>query len=470
MWIFVLSLMCMGVTRVIEAQTPLQPVVETEYPVYDCGNPNNGAGPMWCYGSTCLVRWGQEVFASGIEVIPEQKPLNNVRWTLWRLGAQSAELLQKDPTGRQREPCPLGVFSDGRLLLTSNPTLTAPEDYNGPAQPQLLLFKAQQPTAPPRVLLPRWEGAPAFTEHSYRGFAVDSSRNEALYWQNVGYNRAYWSFLNRTGEWSHCGVVKMPWGAEFEKPEPIRICYQQIALCERAVHVLGVSDIIEWVREWREFKRTLPGRTAWDYDFRRLYYCWTPDLTRQPFSEWIKIADCDRTCGHITNLDLWLDTQGRAHILWIEQSVWDTRVRDKFFPQEPQTFALMYGIIEQGRLVHKTRLAFGGEKQESQEIPGWARFQATPEGRLFVFYYMRGKNAAGEPVNENRIREIFADGRLGEPVRVPLQHPLTTFFTACERGGSLPSEMLDVLGHASGIPGLGYARIRLQRSASPTKP
>ncbi|MBU0608560.1 MAG: hypothetical protein KKI08_11785, partial [Armatimonadetes bacterium] len=62
------------------AAPPLLPTVEAQYQVYEPGNANNGAGPMWCFGSTCLARLGSDIFASGLEVIPDQKPLNNVRW------------------------------------------------------------------------------------------------------------------------------------------------------------------------------------------------------------------------------------------------------------------------------------------------------------------------------------------------------------------------------------------------------
>ncbi|MCE5240450.1 hypothetical protein LLH23_18475 [bacterium] len=443
------------------AAAPLLPTVEAEEQVYTTPPANNGAGPMWCYGSTCIARRGQDLFASGIETIPDQKPLNNVRWMVFQRGARGWQLMQKDATGRQREPCPLGLFDDGRLLLTSDPTLTEPDAYNGSAQPQLLIFDTRKLTAPPQVSLPQWEGTPPFCEHSYRGFTVDGKSHEALYLQNTGYDQSHWAFLDRAGKWSRCGTIKMPWGAEFEKPEAIRVCYQNMALRNRAAHLMGVSDIIEWVREWREFKLVLHEGKAWDYDFRRLYYCWTPDITRQPFAEWVKVADCDKTCGHISNLDLWLDGQGRAHILWLEQSVWDTRVRDKFFPDEPQTYALMYGIIDQGKVVHKTRLAFGGEKQESKLIPGWGRFQATPDGRLFVFYYTSGADAQGKAVAENRLMEIYPDGTHSDPVRVALQYPMTSFFTATERGGSAPSATLDLLGVASGVAGISYARINL---------
>jgi len=458
----ILALFLKGVLYPMSAHAAplLLPAVEAEYQVYEIGNPDNGAGPLWCYGSTCLARHGKDLFASGLEVIPDQKPLNNVRWTLLKLGDEGAQLLQTDPTGRQREPCPLGILADGRLVMTNNPTLTKPEDYNGSAQPQLLTFNTKKPTAPPLISLPQWEGEPKFSEHSYRGFTVDGPNREALYLQNVGYDTSYWSFLDRDGKWSKCGAIKMPWGAEFEKPEAIRVCYQNLALRNRAAYLMGVSDIIEWVKEWREYKLVLHEGKAWDYDFRRLYFCWTPDVAKQPFREWLKVADCEK-CGHISNLDLWLDKQGRAHILWLEQSVWDPRVRDKFFPDEPITYALMYGVIDKGKVIQKTRLAFGGEKQESKEIPGSGRFQATPDGRVFVFYYASGADAQGQGVAENRLIELYPDGTHSDPVRVAMQYPMNSFFTATERGGSAPSATLDLLGQANGVNGISYARVNL---------
>ena len=44
----------------------------------------------------------------------------------------------------------------------------------------------------------------------------------------------------------------------------------------RAVHFVGVSDVLEPNPAWRKFKRELTGQ-QWDYDFRRLFYTWTPD-------------------------------------------------------------------------------------------------------------------------------------------------------------------------------------------------
>jgi len=138
-------------------------------------------------------------------------------------------------------------------------------------------------------------------------------------------------------------------------------------------------------------------------------------------------------------------------------------VRDKFFPGKPITYALMYGIIDQGNLVQKIRLVFGGEQQESKEIPGRGRFHATPDGRLFVFYYISGTNVQGQQMGENRLIEMYPDGTHSKPVCVPMQYPMRSFFTATERGGSAPSTTLDLLGQARGINGISYARISMQK-------
>ena len=38
----------------------IQPVVEAEENVFNFEPANNGAGPMWCSGSTCLVIWAMD--------------------------------------------------------------------------------------------------------------------------------------------------------------------------------------------------------------------------------------------------------------------------------------------------------------------------------------------------------------------------------------------------------------------------
>ena len=52
------------------AQPALNPVVEAEEIVFRYTPADNGSGPLWCFGSTCLVRAGERVgsahcFATG---------------------------------------------------------------------------------------------------------------------------------------------------------------------------------------------------------------------------------------------------------------------------------------------------------------------------------------------------------------------------------------------------------------------
>src|SRR6476661_8491681 len=88
----------------------LSPVVEAEEDVYSYETSNNGAGPLWCHGSTCLVRTGGELFASGLETLHDAKPLNNCRWLLFTRGSTGWSRIPVEDHGRTREPAPLAAF------------------------------------------------------------------------------------------------------------------------------------------------------------------------------------------------------------------------------------------------------------------------------------------------------------------------------------------------------------------------
>jgi hypothetical protein len=443
-----------------ENPPPLNPRVEAEEAVYSFEPADNGAGPMWCHGSTCLVRAGERVFASGLETLKNIKPLNNCRWLLFQRGEAGWKQVCADAAGRTREPSPLAVFADGRVFLSANPTLARdPAAYAGPARPEILEFAPTEPAQPKQRLEPAWDGKPQFTEHSYRSFAADGPNRELILMQNIGYTHSEWAFLDRAGRWSARGQLKWPWGAEYEKPEPIRVCYPNVALKNRAVHFCGVSDIVEPNRAWRAYKKELTGR-EWDYDFRRLFYTWTPEITREAFRPWVEVASRERTCGWIMPGDLWLAPDGAVHLLWTERAL-DERLRAKFFPAEKQSHALNYAVVRDGRVVLRRALVLAEEGQ-SNEIPGRGRFQVTADNRLFVCCYVSGADAAGKRVSENRLLELKAGGEVGAAVRVPFQQPFTEFFTATVRAGSPPSATLDLLGlRAGSSTTLGYARVRL---------
>jgi hypothetical protein len=437
----------------------LAPVVEVEEEVYSFTNANNGAGPMWCAGSTTLVRAGDRVFASGLETIAGVPPLNNCRWVLFSREPGGWQRMRVDE-GRTREPAPLAAFHDGRVFLSANPTLLVhPQLKSGPARPDVWQFAAHQPAAPPVATTPVWKGNPAFTEHSYRSFAADGAAGELVLFQNIGYGHAEWTFRDRAGAWSAQGQLTWPWGAEYDKPGPIRVCYPTVALRDRAVHFFGVSDIVEPYQAWRAFKRELTGQ-EWDYDFRRLFYTSTRDITKEPFADWVEIASRDRTAGWLYPCDLWLGPDDEVHLLWTERAI-NERLRAKFFPEARQSHALNYAVVRAGKIVRRRTLI-----ESTEDRPGIVasagRFHVLPDRRLIVVCYASGREPGGARVAENRIMEILPDGSVTAPVRLPLARPFTSFFTTTERAGSPRSRTLELLGPgAGGGNTIRYARVRL---------
>jgi hypothetical protein len=439
---------------------PPRPVVEVEEDVYSYTPANNGAGPMWCSGSTCLVRIGDEVFASGLETLKDAKPLNNCRWTLYKRTAGGWQREQTDLNGRTREPCPLAALPGGKLLLSANPTLVGDRTaYNGPARPEILLFDAKDLKSPIETILPVWDGQPQFTEHSYRSFAADGTSGALILLQNIGYTHAEWAFRDGDGRLAAKGKLVWPWGAEYDKPQPIRVCYPDVAVRGRAVHFCGISDIEEPYQKWRQYKLKLTGQ-KWDYDIRRLFYTWTGDITSGKFQPWVEIASRDKTCGWIEPGDLWLAPDGSVHILWKERAI-DERLRKEFFPGTKQTYTLQYAVVRAGKVVSRRTLIRAAEGQRCV-VPNRGRFHVMPDGRLLALYYVQGRDAAGNAVSENRVMELRPDGTSGPEVRVPLKQPLQEYFTATVRAGSRPSTILDVLGIRTGASNtVSYARIRL---------
>ncbi len=434
-------------------QKPIDPRVEIEEEVYTYEPADNGAGPMWCHGNTSIVRMGDEVYASGLETIPGAKPLNNCLPLLFRRTDEGWKQIYKGE-GRTREPSPMTMFHDGRVFQSINPTLSKPEEYDGLAKPQILVFSHSSEQY--KTLTPIWEGTPSFSGHSYRSFVADGADGELILFQNIGYAHAEWSFLDKKGNWSAQGKIKWPFEEKYDKPQPVRICYPNVMLKDRAVHFCGVSDIVEPYQVWQEFKFELTGR-KWDYDFRRLFYTWSDDITKEGFHEWVEIASRDKTCGWISPRDLHVLDSGDVLILWSERAL-DERLREKFFPNEKQRYSLEFAVIRKGKVILRKTLIEGGEDLGGAR-PGDACFHVLEDGRLFIFYYLSGTDAEGKSIAGNRLMEISPDGKTGKSIPVKLQTPFGSFFTATIRAGCKPSSIIDVFGSSNQT--MRYARIRL---------
>jgi len=455
---------------IVAAQSQEQPSslelsVLIEEDVYPNPSPDNGAGATWCYGSTILGRVGDDVFVTELAVVPSAKPLNNCRWKLLQRKAEGWQCLFSDDENRTREPSPLAVFPVQReVLISTNPTLVAdPEKYSGPSQPQVVRFQMRNDMVKPETLLPVWDGKPDFTEHSYRSFAADGNNRELILFQNIGYTHAEWSLFDRSGNWSVQGQLDWPYGADYAKPGPIRICYPTVALADRKVFFCGVSDIVEPNPEWAAFKKELTGQ-EWDYDFRRLFFTWTNDIGNEEFQPWIEIFSREKTCGWIMPCDLYVAPDESVHLLWSERAI-DTRLREKFFPEMPQSESLCHAVVRDGKILKRNDVMIRHEN-ETKPIASTGRFHATPDGRLWVVCYVQGRERDAETgttksVSENRIVEIRNGESTGQFQTIPLKTPFSSFFTASVRAGNTPSNILDLHGVCPNSNQLRYAAIKL---------
>jgi hypothetical protein len=231
-------------------------------------------------------------------------------------------------------------------------------------------------------------------------------------------------------------------------------------LKDRAVYFCGVSDIVEPYPEWRAFKKQLTGN-EWDYDFRRLFFTWCPDITTGKFQEWIEIATRDKTAGWIFPGDLWVGPDSTVHIVWSERAL-DERLRERFFPEARQSQSINYAAVRDGKVVLR-RSWLTAQEGKSTEFPSAPRFQAAPDDRLFLIYYVHGTDPAGGRLSENRLVEILSGGETGETVKIGFKSPFTSYFTTTVRAGSPPSETLELLGQREGAPQtMSYARVKLR--------
>ena len=159
--------------------------VSAEDQICPSGEWNNGAGPMWCYGASTIVREGDAVFASVNEVDPDATPLCNTRMRLYRRPDGGGWERMYADDGLEREPCMLVRTASGDVVASTNPSIGARgEAEEGPhphwCRPRLLEFDAHDPTAAPQTVAPEWDADYECFEHSYRGFAGGAAGGQFL--------------------------------------------------------------------------------------------------------------------------------------------------------------------------------------------------------------------------------------------------------------------------------------------------
>jgi hypothetical protein len=411
---------------------------------------NNGAGPMWCYGSTVIARQGGDVFLSVIETGRDVPLLCNTRWQLWHRSADGWKLEQSEKEYRQREPCPLAVFQDGPVFLSVNPSTEPAGTKYGPCKPLVLEFNPANPAGPAKIHTPAWADGTYFTDHSYRGFAADGVNAELLLLNiNAKTSEQFVSYCDSSGKWHPKGTISFP----------IRACYPQVALRDGAAHVMAIGDIVEPVDEWRKLKFEKLNR-EWDYVFRRLFYTYTDDIRTTRFCEPVEIDTAEKTCGYIRNLDLYIDETGAAHLLYTKQPHQYDFIRDRYFPGEPMTVCLEHVIVKDGKVLSRQTLAEKPAGLDGFE-PSFGRFLIDSGGELYVIASgTRVEN--GQRTSGNFLARISAGKDKPKFERIELKHPFGNFFTNTPRGGSKPSDIIDIFGIADDGPNLRYAQIHIK--------
>lgn len=424
--------------------------VEAEEVVTRYAPANNGAGPMWCYGSTVIARQGDDVYLSVIETGKDVPPLCNTRWQLWRRSSDSWRMEQSEKDFRQREPCPIAIFQEGPIFLSVNPSTEPAGTKYGPCKPLVLEFDPENLSGPAKIHEPVWADGTYFTDHSYRGFATDGANGELLLLNiNAKTSEQFISYRDSRGQWHQRGAITFP----------IRACYPQVALRDGSAHVMAIGDIVEPVAEWQKLKFEKLKR-KWDYVFRRLFYTYTDDIRSTCFSTPIEIDTVEQTCGHISNLDLYVDETGAAHLLYLKRPHQYAFIRDKYFPGQAMTAHLEYIVVKDGKIVLSKTLAETSPDEEGIE-PSFGRFHINEAGELYVILAGTGIEG-GQRVFGNYIGRVEMDGGRPKFERIELKHPFHNFFTNTPRGGSQPSNVIDLFGIADDHPNLRYARIRIE--------
>ena len=411
---------------------------------------NNGAGPLWCYGSTVIARRDSDVYLSIIETGKDVPPLCNTRWQLWRRSSDGWQLEQSEKQHRQREPCPIAVFQQGPVFLSVNPSTEPAGTKYGPCKPLVLEFAPDHPGGAAKTHAPVWADGTYFTDHSYRGFAADGLNGELLLLNiNAQTSEQFVSYRDSEGRWHQKGKIKFP----------IRACYPQVALRDGSAHVMEIGDIVEPVAEWRKLKSEKLNR-GWDYVFRRLFYTHADDIGTAGFGTPVEIDTVEETGGHIRNLDLYVDAAGAAHLLYLKRPHQYGFIRDKYFPGQAMTAQLEYVVGKGDRVVLSRTLAQTSQGPAGLE-PSFGRFHISSAGVLHVIVAGTAVEG-GQRTFGNYLGRVLPGEGETRLERIALEHPFHSFLTNTPRGGSKPSDVIDIFGIADDSRNLRYARIRIQ--------
>ena len=227
------------------------------------------------------------------------------------------------------------------------------------------------------------------------------------------------------------------------------------------MQVQGVGE-----RAAAAFKKKITGRD-WDFDFRQIYFTYTPDITKTDFSPILTVASRDETAGLLRNQDMWVGPDGDAHLVYTDQNIWHTFMRDQFFPDMLITISLRYCRVHEGKVIKRRTLVEyiedSGNQTDSQGhglLPTSAAFHATEAGNPYLLYHVTCKDSSGAEAAGNYVLSLLPQTDAG-PAKLNLKHPFSSFFTASERLGTAPSCTIDLYGPGPEPNTMRYAQIEI---------
>ena len=420
----------------------IEPRVVAEEDVYTFTNPDNGSGPMWSYGCSPIARVGDRVFVSEMETGEGVPRLCNTRWRLLERTNEGWKLVAETPDYKQREPTLLTTDAKDRLFLYVNTSLMPPGTEYGPCEPHLLAFGLGESPLKPVKIAPAWDGAPTYTDHSYRGYAADAAAQRILMFNiDAKTSIQHFCLLAMDGSALANGSVTFP----------IRGCYPQVAIENGRAHIFAVGDVVEPVEEWRAYKKEQTGR-EWDYVFRRLFYAWNKDVEHGAFGEPIEVANVDATAGHLSNQDMWVAPNGDAYLMYLELEVGSALMRDKFFPGKSTDSSLMLAKVHDGAVTERRVII----SNTGPERAGHARFHVTPRGEVYALAYVSGETA------QNVLIPIYPSFAPDQRIPVPFKSPFGSFLLASARAGNAASDTIDLIGTNGKGNSMAYGQVVIE--------
>ena len=397
----------------------------------------NGAEPSWSRGNSTIVRVGSRVFITNQRVHANRLPLNRTTLEIWEKPDGGVwQLVYEDEGVFQREPCPIAYIGNDRLAVTAN----VPAQYHAPDEettdtdciPTLYVFDVSGPLRKAASIPLKWDRDDyTFWEHSYRSFAVDPVR-QLLFLDNIEYGdeRFCYTLLDSDLQCIKNGLLHFP----------ARCCYHAIAMQNGETYLFAIQDIKEPNAEWRDYKRQMTGR-QWDYDFRKIYLNYCPDIEKTDFEPSALICSRDDTCGWLSLLDCCYDANGDMLLLVSAQNVYPAFMRERFFPDlAPESQLEMYRFSK-GKLVSRTVIAQSSDKELATGFNG---FFHTGESSEVHIVWCKHMDAPGDAVKRGAYLSR-ADAPQEPPFR--LMDETGWFFGSKTRLGAAPGDMLDVTWH-----------------------